>query len=82
MKQAMKPTAKRPVPAKPVARKSAIGRRKAEPKMPQMKEVEVLLFTSELADLLEAGMTLGQALSCLANQGEEKSAQRIICRDL
>ena len=78
----MKPTAKRPVPAKPVARKSAIGRRKAEPKMPQMKEVEVLLFTSELADLLEAGMTLGQALSCLANQGEEKSAQRIICRDL
>ena len=78
----MKPTAKRPVPAKPVPRKSAIGRRKAEPKMPQMKEVEVLLFTSELADLLEAGMTLGQALSCLANQGEEKSAQRIICRDL
>ena len=78
----MKPTAKRPVLAKPVARKSAIGRRKAEPKMPQMKEVEVLLFTSELADLLEAGMTLGQALSCLANQGEEKSAQRIICRDL
>ena len=78
----MKPTAKRPVPAKPVARKSAIGRRKAEPKMPQMKEVEVLLFTSELADLLEAGRTLGQALSCLANQGEEKSAQRIICRDL
>ena len=78
----MKPTAKRPVPTKPVARKSAIGRRKAEPKMPQMKEVEVLLFTSELADLLEAGMTLGQALSCLANQGEEKSAQRVICRDL
>ena len=78
----MKPTAKRPVPAKPVARKSAIGRRKAEPKMPQMKEVEVLLFTSELADLLEAGMTLGQALSCLANQGEEKSPQRVICRDL
>ena len=78
----MKPAAKRPVAAKPVARKGAIGRRKAEPKMPQMKEVEVLLFTSELADLLEAGMTLGQALSCLANQGEEKSAQRIICRDL
>ncbi len=68
--------------AKPVARKAAAGRRKAEPKMPQMKEVEVLLFTSELADLLEAGMTLGQALSCLANQGEEASPQRIICRDL
>ncbi|MCQ2392072.1 MAG: type II secretion system F family protein [Kiritimatiellae bacterium] len=65
--------------AKPVARRRG-GR--AEPKMPQMKEVEVLLFTSELADLLEAGMTLGQALGCLANQGEENSAQRIICRDL
>ena len=50
--------------------------------MPQMKPVEVLLFTSELADLLEAGMTLGQALGCLANQGEENSAQRVICRDL
>ncbi|MBR4654033.1 MAG: type II secretion system F family protein [Kiritimatiellae bacterium] len=75
-------TAKRPVVAKPVARKAAAGRRKAEPKMPQMKEVEVLLFTSELADLLEAGMTLGQALSCLANQGEEASPQRVICRDL
>ena len=78
----MATTAKKPVAAKPVARKSAAGRRTAEKKMPQMKEVEVLLFTSELADLLEAGMTLGQALSCLANQGEENSAQRIICRDL
>ena len=78
----MATTAKKPVAAKPVARKSAAGRRTAEKKMPMMKEVEVLLFTSELADLLEAGMTLGQALSCLANQGEENSAQRIICRDL
>ena len=34
-----------------------------------MKTVEVLLFTSELADLIEAGMTLGQALQALANQG-------------
>ena len=47
-----------------------------------MKRVEVLLFTSELADLLEAGMTLGQALQALSNQGEEDSAQRTICRDL
>ena len=38
-----------------------------------MKRVEVLLFVSELADLLEAGMTLGQALQALANQGEETS---------
>ena len=47
-----------------------------------MKPVEVLLFTSELADLLEAGMTLGQALQALANQGEENSAQRYVGRDL
>ena len=43
-----------------------------------MKRVEVLLFVSELADLLEAGMTLGQALQALANQGEETSGQRFI----
>ena len=47
-----------------------------------MKRVEVLLFVSELADLLDAGMTLGQALQALANQGEEGSAQRYVCRDL
>ena len=47
-----------------------------------MKSVEVLLFTSELADLIEAGMTLGQALKALAGQGEEGSAQRYVCQDL
>ena len=47
-----------------------------------MKSVEVLLFTSELADLIEAGMTLGQALQALSNQGEEDSAQRYVCQDL
>ena len=47
-----------------------------------MKRVEVLLFVSELADLLEAGMTLGQALQALANQGEETSAQHFVCQDL
>ena len=47
-----------------------------------MTSAEVLLFTSELADLLEAGMTLGQALGCLANQGEEGSAQRTVAQDL
>ena len=47
-----------------------------------MKRVEVLLFVSELADLLEAGMTLGQALQALANQGEEGSGQRFVCQDL
>ena len=47
-----------------------------------MKRVEVLLFISELADLLQAGMTLGQALQALANQGEEGSGQRYVCQDL
>jgi type II secretory pathway component PulF len=48
----------------------------------RMKATEVLLFTSELSDLLEAGMTLGAALNCLANQGEEDSAQSKIAGDL
>ena len=47
-----------------------------------MKRIEVLLFTSELADLIEAGMTLGQALQALAGQGEEGSGQRYVCQDL
>ena len=47
-----------------------------------MKRVEVLLFVSELADLLEAGMTLGQALQALANQGDDTSAQKYVCQDL
>jgi len=49
---------------------------------PKMKTVEVLLFTSELSDLLEAGMTLGAALNCLASQGEPDSPQNIIAGDL
>ena len=51
-------------------------------KEPVMRETDVLLFTGELADLLEAGMTLGQALSALANQGDEGSPQRLVCKDL
>ena len=47
-----------------------------------MKRLEVLLFTSELADLIEAGMTLGQALQALTGQGDEKSGQRYVCQDL
>ncbi len=48
----------------------------------RMKPIEVLLFTSELSDLLEAGMTLGAALNCLSNQGEEDAAQSRIASDL
>ena len=47
-----------------------------------MKRIEVLLFVSELADLIDAGMTLGQALQALANQGDEQSGQRYVCQDL
>ena len=47
-----------------------------------MKPVEVLLFTSELADLIDAGMTLAQAVQALAKQGEEDSAQRYVCQDI
>lgn len=48
----------------------------------RMKSSEVLLFTSELSDLIEAGMTVGAALNCLANQGESDSAQSRIAGDL
>ena len=48
----------------------------------RMKPMEVLLFTSELSDLLDAGMTLGAALNCLANQGEVDSPQSKIAGDL
>ena len=76
------PAAKKPVAKKP---KESIFNRKITfggGGMPAMKEADVLLFTGELADLLEAGMTLGEALGCLANQGEEDSAQRAVCKDI
>ncbi len=48
----------------------------------RMKASEVLLFTSELADLLEAGMTLGVALNSLANQGDPNSGICAVSADL
>ena len=81
------PARSRPPVKKPVAKKpkESIFNKKisfGDGGMPAMKEADVLLFTGELADLLEAGMTLGEALGCLANQGEEDSAQRAVCKDL
>ena len=90
------PKAASPAPTKTPARAgaSAPGKRAEKPssiwnmqigggkQKTDMKRVEVLLFVSELADLLEAGMTLGQALQALASQGEELSAQRYVCQDL
>ncbi len=49
---------------------------------PRMKPSEVLLFTSELADLIEAGMTLGAALNALANQGNPTEGICAISADL
>ena len=48
----------------------------------KMKPAEVLLFTSELADLIEAGMTLGAALNTLANQGDPNSGMCVVASDL
>lgn len=48
----------------------------------KMKPSEVLLFTSELADLIEAGMTLGAALNSLANQGDPNSGICVVAADL
>lgn len=48
----------------------------------RMKASEVLLFTSELADLIAAGMTLGAALNTLANQGDPRSGICVVSADL
>jgi type IV pilus assembly protein PilC len=48
---------------------------------PRMKMSELLLFTSELSDLLASGMTLGSALHSLA-QRETGKAQDAIVTDL
>lgn len=38
-----------------------------------MSNRDVLLFTGELCDLLDGGMTLGNALNCLASRGDGES---------
>ena len=43
-----------------------------------MKTREVLLFTTELSDLLASGMTLGNALNCLANRKSDKVGDEIM----
>jgi type IV pilus assembly protein PilC len=39
---------------------------------------ELLIFTTELSDLLASGMTLGNALNCLAGRGSGGSAEAIV----
>lgn len=54
----------------------------SKPPASRMRASEVLLFTSELADLIDAGMTLGAALNTLANQGDPKSGMCVVSADL
>ena len=75
--------APRPAAVKPRKGAGSVWSAKIGPaKEPSMNKTEVLLFTSELADLIEAGMTLGQALGALSSQGAEDSGQRAVCADL
>ncbi len=48
----------------------------------RMSQREVLLFSTELSDLLAAGMNLGAALNCLASHGGDDSAAGRIAADL
>lgn len=54
----------------------------SKPPATRMRASEVLLFTSELADLIHAGMTLGAALNTLANQGDPRSGMCVVSADL
>ncbi|MCK5850848.1 MAG: type II secretion system F family protein [Kiritimatiellae bacterium] len=44
----------------------------------KMRSRETLMFTTELSDLLASGMTLGNALNCLANRNTGNAGDRII----
>lgn len=44
----------------------------------KMRTRDVLIFTTELSDLLASGMTLGNALNCLASRKTGGAADRII----
>ena len=71
--------------AKAAAVAAAAGERKVWWRMEErdrMKAREVMLFTTELSDLLAAGMTLGSALNCLAGHGGSISASARIAADL
>jgi len=61
--------------ARPAARRHFTWRRQEK-----MGTREVLLFTSELSDLLASGMTLGNALNALANRKSGRAGDKIIAR--
>ncbi len=45
---------------------------------PRMSSREILVFTTELSDLLASGMTLGNALNALANRRTGRSSDQIV----
>lgn len=48
----------------------------------RMRSRDVLLFSTELADLLAAGMTLGSALNCLGERADKGDATSMVACDL
>jgi type II secretory pathway component PulF len=80
-KAAAKPEAK--TPSAPAAKPGAPGKpwfrfEKGFRSKPRMKIGELLLFTSELSDLLASGMTLGTALHSLAQRKTGKAQDAIV----
>jgi type II secretory pathway component PulF len=70
-----------PLSVKPVAekaRKAAKGRRFRLNRPAHMGARDVSLFTGELCDLLEAGMTLGNALNCLVGRAADTGRGPIV----
>ncbi|HMO05049.1 MAG TPA: type II secretion system F family protein [Kiritimatiellia bacterium] len=86
-KASAKPEVKAAKPAAPV--RSVAGRKEepAQPsfsfssKKPRMNMREVLVFTREISDLLNSGMTLGNALNTLSRR-KTKTASDVIILDL
>ena len=59
-------------------KKSEGGKRFKLTRPPRMSTREILIFTTELSDLLASGMTLGNALNTLANRRTGKDSDVII----
>jgi len=61
------------------SRKAAAGKARFKlTRPPRMTMREILIFTTELSDLLASGMTLGNALNTLANRNSGKDSDIII----
>jgi type II secretory pathway component PulF len=76
-----KPAAKSPAGRPAAGRKRFQFSLTGHARAPRMNLRELLLFTRELSDLIESGMTLGTALNALSRR-KSKSGQDIIIADL